>query len=123
MDEDLAYAGHDYLSDEVRFAVKDRENGKGFDAWSFRGRINDYTLRPLAKKAGVFIYQEDSLPMYANSRMVAFYDHKGGTHKMRFPYKDVKLVDQFTGETHHLDGNEVEITFYPDECKIFFYEK
>lgn len=123
VDEELAYAGRDYLSDEVRFAVKDRENGKGFDAWSFRGRVNDYTLRPLAKKAGVFIYQEDSLPMYANSRMVAFYDHKGGTHKMRFPYKDVKLVDQFTGETHYLDGNEVEITFYPDECKIFFYEK
>jgi len=112
--------GRDFLREVPRLVCKERH--KGFDAWSFRGTVPSCVLRRFAEKAGVFLYQKDGLPTYANSRMVCFFDHKGGKHEITFPHKG-KLVEAFTGAELKVGEEALCIEFAENECKLFIYEE
>ena len=118
-DELAEIMGRDFLSGSPRLAIKMR--GKAFDAWSFRGALPLSLLLTLVKRAGVFVYQESGLPTYANSRMAAFFDHKGGERTLRFRYSG-KIREVYSGEEYYTDGEAVKVTFLPNECKLFIYE-
>lgn len=111
--------GTDLLTDSERLVLSEREGG--FDVWSFRGTIPATCLRTLAKRAGVFIYQTDGLPTYANSRMVAFFDHKGGEREIILPRK-CTLKEVYTGEYHSFMGEPIKLRFNSNECKFFIIE-
>ena len=114
-----ACLARDMLLGTPKMVLKERSTG--FDVWSFRGAIPECTMRELAKKAGVFIYQEESLPTYANSRMAAFFDHKGRKRKLRFPNK-CSMTEYYSGEKYEYDGGELEIDFKENELKLFIIE-
>lgn len=118
-DPDAEVWGKDIFSESARLVVKERK--KGFDAWSYRGTIPQCVLQKIAEKAGVFCYQTHGLPTYANSRMAAFFDHKGGTREITFPYRG-KLTECYTGQEIISDGTPVQITFAENECKLFLYD-
>ncbi|MBQ6805029.1 MAG: hypothetical protein IJP04_10270, partial [Clostridia bacterium] len=118
-DEDAEIWGRDFFTKKARLAVKKRE--KGFDAWTFRGAVPRGILRKLALEAGVFMYQDHGLPTYANGRMAAFFDHKGGKREITFPYKG-KMLDYYTGQEYESDGTPLQIEFKENECKLFIYE-
>ncbi len=118
-DDDAVIMGRDFLSGRPRLAIKRRNNG--FDLWSFRGSLPLTTLLPLVKEAGVFVYQESGLPTYANSRMAAFFDHKGGERTLRFRHSG-KIREVYSGEEYYTDGEAVKVAFLPNECKLFIYE-
>lgn len=109
----------DLLSGSERMVLSEREGG--FDIWSFRGTLPAAFLRVIAKRAGVFLYQTDGLPIYANSRMLATFDHKGGEHKIALPQK-CKITEVYTGEAHNFDGEPITLSFAPNECKFFIIE-
>ncbi len=117
-DNDAEIMGKSLMYGKARLAIKKRD--RGFDLWSYRGAIPECVLRPLIKNAGVFIYQTDSLPTYANSRMVAFFDAEGGTHKIKFPHRG-EIVDFYTGEKIIYNGGYADIYFNKCECKLFIY--
>ena len=118
-DESAEIMGRDFLSGSPRLAIKMR--GKAFDAWSFRGALPLSHLLTLLKKAGVFVYQESGLPTYANSRMAAFFDHKGGERTLRFRHSG-KIREVYSGEEYYTNGEAIKVTFLPNECKLFIYE-
>ena len=118
-DPDIEVWGKDMFSQKPRLALKKRE--KGFDAWTFRGPVPAGVLRKIALEAGVFMYQDHGLPTYANGRMAAFFDHKGGKREITFPYKG-KMLDYYTGKEYVSDGTPLQIEFKENECKLFIYE-
>ena len=99
--------------------LKKRE--KGFDCWSARGAVPYQVLKKLAEDAGVYMYHNYPIPTYANSRMAAFFDHKGGTRKITFPYVG-KITEFYSEKEYTSSGTPIEITFEPNECKLFIYE-
>lgn len=106
----------DFKSGITRLALKDR--GNSFDAWSFRGLLPNEILDKLVERAGVFRYQTAGLPTYANSRMAAFFDHKGGVRNISF--REVgEYREFFSGEVYSFDGSPISVSFAPDECKLF----
>ena len=121
VDADAEIYGRDMITKDAQLAVKKRVRG-GFDAWSHFGPIPPFVLRPLARMAGVHIYQSDNLPVYANSRMVALFSHKGGEHLLRAPWASGSLIEVYTGERHTLTGEPVNLQFKVNECKCFLYE-
>jgi len=118
-EDECEVMARDMLLGTPKMVLKERSTG--FDVWSFRGAIPECTMRELAKKAGVFIYQEESLPTYANSRMAAFFDHKGRKRKLRFPNK-CSMTEYYSGEKYEYDGGELEIDFKENELKLFIIE-
>ncbi len=119
-DAEATVWGHDYLSKKARLVFKKRESG--FDAWSSWGTVPCGVLQKLAEEAGVYFYQRHGLPTYANSRMAAFFDHKGGKREMTFPHKG-KMTEFYSGVTYESDGTPMEICFEANECKLFIYEE
>ncbi|MEG0767256.1 MAG: hypothetical protein RR482_06025, partial [Clostridia bacterium] len=59
--------GRDLLTKAMHLAVKPRT--KGYDAWSLAGALPSFVLRGLARRAGVFLFETEDLPLFANSRM------------------------------------------------------
>ena len=118
-DESVKVMGKHVISGTAKLVM--RERAGGFDVWSARGAIPECVLRPLAKRAGVFLYQEHSLPTYANSRMLGLFDHKGGTRTLNFP-KPCKLREYYTGKTYEYTGTPLKVEFEPDECKVFLID-
>lgn len=97
------------------------EREGGFDIWSFRGTLPACFLRVIAKRAGVFLYQTDGIPTYANSSMLALFDHKGGAHEIALP-KNCTLTEVYTGEKHIFRGKPISLKFETNECKFFIIE-
>jgi hypothetical protein len=117
-DKDATNIGYDLLRrDHVRAAIKNR--GNAFDAWFASAPIPVNILRQLAQTAGVFIYQVNDLPIYANSRMIAVFAHKAGEYTLNLPSHVNKLTGLFAEETYkNLHGN-TKINFADNECKCF----
>ena len=109
----------DLLSNSERMVISEREGG--FDIWSFRGTLPEAFLRVIAKRAGVFLYHTAGLPTYANSRMIALFDHKGGEREIIMP-KKCCLREVYTGESHIFDSTPITLKFAPNECKFFIIE-
>jgi hypothetical protein len=115
-DKDAITVATDFKSGSTRLAIKNR--GRSFDAWSFRGLLPNEILDKLVERAGVFRYQTAGLPTYANSRMAAFFDHKGGVRNISF--REVgEYREFFSGEVYSFDGSPISVSFAPDECKLF----
>jgi len=111
--------GRDLLSESERLVLSEREGG--FDVWSFRGTLPAPCLRYLAKRAGVFLYHGEGIPTYANSRMLALFDHKGGEREIILP-KPCTLSEVYTDEAHVFCGKPLKLSFKPNECKFFIIE-
>jgi len=118
--EGATVMGRNIIDGAAKLVIKEREGG--FDVWSARGAIPESVLRPLARRAGVFLYQKEGLPTYANSRMAAFYDHTGGRRLLRFP-SPCRLKEYYSGKEYNYNGNELLVDFAPDELKPFIIEK
>lgn len=113
--------GRSLVGGKAQLVVKPRPQG-GFDAWAAQGTVPEFVLRPLARMAGALIYQADGLPVYANSRMVALFDHEGGERELRVPWQSGTLEELYTGECHALQGDApIKLSFEKDECKCFLY--
>ena len=122
-DPEAQELGKELISGHVQLAMKKRTQG-GIDVWSASGPLPDFVLRPLSRQAGVSIYQEDGLPVYANSRMVALFDHKGGERLLHTPWESGEIVEMYTGERHVLQaGRPVVLRFDVNECKCFLHEE
>lgn len=118
-EKDVKIMGRNLISGTPKLVMHERDGG--FDVWSARGAIPECVLRPLAKRAGVFLYQEHSLPTYANSRMLGIFDHKGGTRTLNFP-KPCKLHEYYTGKSYEYTGEPLKVEFEPNECKVFIID-
>lgn len=113
--------GRALLTKKAQFVVKMRENG-GFDAWIAQGVVPGFVLRPLARRAGAFIWNEDGLPTFTNSRMLTVYGHESGVYTVRTPWDGGRLEEMYTGETHEIHaGQPIELSFKKDECKSFLH--
>ena len=122
-EDDRCVFARGLVNQKPQMVVKDRGNG-GFDAWIAQPMVPEFILRPLARAAGVHIWQEDSLPIYTNSRMVTVFDHKGGRRQLNVPWTSGRLEELYTGETHVIAaGKPIELVFEADECKCFIYLK
>lgn len=119
IDGEAVPMGRSILDGAIKLAMKERKGG--FDVWSARGALPESFLRELARRCGVFIYQNDGLPTYSNSRMVAIFDHKGGRHKLRFPAA-CRLQEIYSGKNYEYSEGELELDFVENELKLFVVE-
>ena len=123
-DEDDKYVfarGED--SGEGQYVVKPRPGG-GFDAWVAQGVVPYQLLKALAREAGCFIWQEDGLPVYTNSRMLGIYSHEPGQYAVRVPWTEGELVEMYTDERHPIRaGESITLSFGKNEMKCFLREE
>lgn len=93
------------------------ESGERFDAWCARPSISCSKLRRLAKKAGVKIYGDDNLPIYANSSFFAIFSNEKTTASVKLE-DTAALSDLFTGERMKKSGEYFEIPLLQNECRM-----
>ncbi len=76
-------------------------------------------LKQIAAKAGVVIYCQDKVPVYANEKLTAVHVKDGGKKKITLPKKCRKIADVWTGKTIAENTNSFEYDFQSPDTVIF----
>ena len=76
-------------------------------------------LRNLATKAGVNIYCQEEVPVYANSRLLCVHTANGGLQKITLPRRYEKVVEIFSDRPIASNGSEFEYDFKIPDTALF----
>lgn len=79
-------------------------------------------LKEAAKAAGVTIYCEEPIPVYANRRLVAVHVKEGGAKKITLPKRAAKVTELFSGKTVAENASEFVYEFASPETALFELE-
>ena len=119
----------EYRPSRVRELTGCEPDSKGLQSCEMNGWMSAYLrdpseltpkmLRGLADKAGVHLYTEQGLSVYANSRFVSVHSAGGGGIKVRFPKQCERVVEMFSGKTIACDANEIEVDFAKPDTRLF----
>lgn len=94
------------------------------DGWTsvYAGAYADLTperLRTAALDAGVNIYCEDAVPVYANERLVTIHTAQGGEKVITLPVDCREVRELFTGKTVPVAGRKFSYTFATPDTALF----
>lgn len=76
-------------------------------------------LKEAAVSAGVTIYCDEPIPVYANRRLVAIHVAQGGAKKISLPKTAAKVVELFSGKTVAENASEFVYEFAAPETALF----
>jgi len=85
--------------------------------------ISPDRYRKLAKEAGVHIYVDENVPVYANEKLVAVHVKDGGKKTISLPCKAKKIVELFTGKTVAENADKFEYDFASPDTALFEISK
>lgn len=74
--------------------------------FSALGNLNDTVLRQIARTAGVHIYTENGVPVFANSGIAGVYNTRNEFTVLTLP-KDGTFTELFSGKTYRTDHKKV----------------
>ncbi len=80
-------------------------------------------LRQLAQEAGVSIYIQDYMPVYATGKLVAVHLKDGGKKRVTLPKKYNKVVEVFTGRVVAENSDSFEYEFQTPDTALFELQK
>jgi hypothetical protein len=81
--------------------------------------IQPKMLRQAAVEAGVTIYCQDAVPVYANERLVAIHTARGGEKTITLPCECRHVKELYTGRTIPVAGNSFFYTFKSPDTALF----
>lgn len=77
------------------------------------------TLKKAAQEAGVTVYCEDAVPVYANERLVAIHMAQGGEKTVTLPVDCRQVRELYTGRVVPVTGRQVRYTFETPDTAMF----
>ena len=86
----------------------------GWDGW-----ITTESLRQSAKDAGVTLYCEESVPVYANEGLVAIHMAQGGEKKITLPVECKSAKELFTGKVVPVQNRILTYFFASPDTALF----
>ncbi|MDD3886758.1 MAG: hypothetical protein PHI35_07795 [Victivallaceae bacterium] len=79
-------------------------------------------LKELAKKAGVHIYCDAEIPIYADQRFLAAHTATGGRLTLLLPNQQKHVTELFSGKTAAVDSDRIEWIFESPDTVLFEME-
>jgi hypothetical protein len=95
-----------------------REGWRAVYASGYDG-VTPQALRQAAEGAGVTIYCEDAVPVYANERLVAVHMAQGGAKTIMLPCACRQVKELYTGQVVPVAGRRFEYTFKSPDTALF----
>jgi hypothetical protein len=120
------WAGSDYRTEgpaTVSMSRGGAENAEG-EGWTSVYSFEYKTMTPavlqnVMRAAGVHIYVDGEVPVYANRRLLAVHVKDGGERRVSLPGKTRKVVDVLTGETVAEDAAAFTYRFRTPDTALF----
>ena len=81
--------------------------------------LTPLTLRQAAVEAGVTIYCEEAVPVYANERLVAVHMAKGGEKTITLPFACKSVKELYTGRVFPVTDRRFSYTFASPDTALF----
>ena len=81
--------------------------------------LTPQVLRRLAVRAGVTIYCDDAVPVYANERLVAIHMAKGGERTITLPKPCREVRELYTGRVIPVADKKFRYTFATPDTALF----
>jgi len=81
--------------------------------------LTPQVLRRLAVRAGVTIYCDDAVPVYANERLVAIHMAKGGERTITLPKSCREVKELYTGRVIPVADKKFRYTFATPDTALF----
>lgn len=81
--------------------------------------ITPQTLRQAAVSAGVTIYCQDAVPVYANERLVAIHTAQGGERTITLPADFRQVRELYTGQVIPVTDRRFQFTFKTPDTGLF----
>ncbi len=100
---------------------KQMENWKSVYAKNF-WQFNKNVLREVAKEAGVHLYTDEPLVVYANEKLVAVHTKDGGKKTITLPKKAKLVRELFTNKVVAENVDKVEYDFSTPDTALFEIE-
>ena len=79
-------------------------------------------LKQIAQDAGVTIYCDEEVPVYANGKLVAVHVKNGGIKKITLPKTVTRITEVYSGKVVAENANEFEYEFVSPETALFELE-
>ena len=80
------------------------------------------TLKSLAKSAGVHLYSDAEIPVYADDRFLALHSKEGGTMAIRLPRRTGRITELFSGKLAAENVSEFQWNFRAPDTVLFEME-
>lgn len=80
------------------------------------------TLKSLAKSAGVHLYSDAEIPVYADDRFLALHSKEGGTMMIRLPRRTGRITELFSGKLAAENVSEFQWNFRAPDTVLFEME-
>ena len=80
------------------------------------------TLKSLAKSAGVHLYSDAEIPVYADDRFLALHAKEGGTMTIRLPRRTGRITELFSGKLAAENVSEFQWNFRAPDTVLFEME-
>lgn len=80
------------------------------------------TLKSLAKSAGVHLYSDAEIPVYADDRFLALHSKEGGTMTIRLPHRTGRITELFSGKLAAENVSEFQWNFRAPDTVLFEME-
>lgn len=81
--------------------------------------FNKNNFMDIIKKAGVHLYTDEPLPVYANENLVAIHTENGGKKTIYLPKKVKKVKELFTDKIIEVNDNKFEYNFSQPDTALF----
>ncbi len=99
-------------------------NRKDMGAWVsvYSGKSSVFTrksVRKILEDAGVHMYTDEPLPVFANDRLVAVHVKNGGKKEIKLPRKAKKIVELFTEKTVGENTDKFVYDFKSPDTALF----
>jgi len=95
-----------------------RENWKAVYADTYDA-LTPQVLRRLAVRAGVTIYCDDAVPVYANERLVAIHTAQGGERTITLPKPCREVRELYTGQVIPVADKKFRYMFATPDTALF----
>ncbi len=110
------WTGFDYGTPGVKTAVR---NGWKSVYLARHENFSSEMIRKIAKEAGVNIYLDDYMPVYANNKLLAVHVLNGGKKKITLPKKYRKVTDVFNNKIAAENTDSFEYEFKSPDTVLF----
>ena len=95
-----------------------------WDGWNaaYAGSYADVTpqaLKQLAAAAGVTLYCDDEVPVFANGQLVAIHMAQGGAKTITLPVACREVRELYTGRVVPMQGKRFQYTFATPDTALF----
>lgn len=86
-------------------------------------QVDPHLLRSVAARAGVHLYAEEGMSVFANSRLLVVSDPEGGTKRIFLPSACERVIERFSGRVVAENTREFSYRFQSPDTALFVLQR